>query len=340
MQASQNLAKGRVDYVTGELQIVSDLSKSDRQRRDIAQTIAATRLRSLDQQLALEQKVLDLNLAQQAAQLEQEKIRNRVSQSQNVAEVAKAQADLAKLRVDSTATPEAIQAAQLGVRAKVEEGISLQFAGALLQQQSDIQRTLGSIERQNLQERSGLQRDQAQVEYAKTLSPREQGELLGGLREQALQKSFGVSRDAIAPTMDAFLRQTTDMLRRQPVGLEPLQQYYAGLANQQFLPTQPSLQVQFPDFEQFRQNQLARLQEFGYRMPSPSRISQDAGQTGLMEAVQKLTDLVNQKLGQPSAVTQQNEINNYFNQETTRVGDTVTQQIRRSLYELGKELGR
>lgn len=347
LQASQNLIKGRVDFVTGELQIASQLSTSEYQKQRIAQTIAAIKLNSLEKQLAMEEKVLNLNLAQQAAQLEQEKIRNRVSQSQNAADVAKVQADLSKTKADPNTTPEAIRAAELSLQAKVEEGISLQFAGSLLSQQGEIQQTLGNIERQNLKERGQLQRDQAKSDFIQTLNEGEQRKFSRQLRKEALQRGLGVSEDAIAPASQAFIRQTKNTFFGQDYALEPLQQYYAGVVNSRINPTEPSLQIQFPDFEEFRKNQLARLAEFGYQLPLPSKLSsQDLntiGQVGLMDAVSKLTELVNQKLSNPNSVSLEVPITNNFSTQdatTRQASDTVTQQIRQQLYDLGRELGR
>ncbi|MFN6560007.1 MAG: phage tail tape measure protein [Nostoc sp. ChiSLP01] len=347
LQASQNFVKGRVDFVTGELQIASELSNKERQKKDIAQLIAAIKLQSLETQLSMEEKVLTLNLAQQAAQLEQEKIRNRVSQAQAGAGVAQAQADLSKTQADPNATPEAIKAAQLNLQAKVEEAISLQFAGSLLNQQGQIQSTLGNLEKQSFQERSLLQRDQAQVEFAQTLNPREGRRLLRDIRDRSLSRALGVGRDEVGSTStgEAFVRATKSQFFGDGA-LLPLEAFRANQVFNRLNPQTPSLQLDFPDFEQFRQNQLARFQEFGYNLPlaktSPQELNAQANTT-IMNAVSKLTELVNQKLSTPNSVNLEIPITNNFSTQdaaTQKAATTTTQQIRQQLHDLGELLKR
>lgn len=361
LQASQNFIKGRVDFVTGELQLTSQITNSERQKKNIAQLTAAIKLQSLEKQLQIEEQVLNLNLAQQAAQLEQEKIRNRVAQAQGQAGVAQAQADLSKAQLDPNATPESIKAAELNLQAKVEEAIATRFAGGLLDQQGNIQSILGGLERNSFQERAQLQRDQAQVEFAQTLNPGQRRRLLRNIRDRSLSSALGVSRDEIGATSSAFIAAT----RSQFFGggaLDPLQALRAGrifnrlnpqtpspfgfgslLSTETAKTATPSLQLQFPDFEEFRQNQLARFQEFGYKLPNKLS-AQDlnaTGQVGIIEAVNKLNALVEKKLSTPSEANVPVSITNNFNgEDSKKAADKTVSDIRKELYDLGVLLNR
>ena len=358
LTATQNLVKGRLDFVEGELNIASQIATSEREKQLLARSTAAIKLRSLQTQLDLEEKVLDLNLKQQKAQLDQEKIRNSISQSQNVADVAKAQADEAKLKLDLTASPEAKKAAQLQVQAKIEEGIGLQFSGILLDKQGGIQETLGNIERQNLREKGQLQRDQAEVEFAKTLPAGQQRNLLRNIKRRSLRNATGLDDRFVNPevALGAFVNQTTNTLQNnlrdpreanQAVPLQPLQQYYAGLIGSRLNPQQPSLQVEFPDYEKFRKDQLAKFQEFGYQLPLSPKLSPQelnaAGQKALTDAVSKLNELIEKKLSTANSVSVEAPITNNFSTQdaaTGKAADTTTQQIRQQLYDLATQLNR
>lgn len=334
-----------MDFVTGELGIAGQLATKDRQRQDIAKITAALKLQSLETQLSLEGQVLDLNLKQQESQLEVEKSRNRSAVAQSKAGVATAQANLAKVKADDTSTPEDIKAAEVGLQAKIEEAIALQFSGLQLDQQGKIQSALGNVERQSFSDRSALQRDQAKAEFIGTLPKGQQRRLGRQLREQSLSKALGVGRDDVRVTGQAVVKDTLSRFFGEGA-LEPLESFRAAGVSRRLNQGVPSLQMDFPDFEQFRQNQLARFQEFGYNLPlaksSPQELNAQANIT-IMNAVGKLTELVNQKLGTPNSVSLEIPITNNFSSQdatTRKASDATTQQIRQQLYDLGTLLGR
>lgn len=331
LQSVQNIQKGKIDIVTGELQLASQLSNSDNEKRKIATSIAAIKLRSLEQQLQFEERVLNINLAQQSSQLEQEKIRNRVAVANSKAGIAQAQADLAKTQLDPKATPQQIQAAQLNLQAKVEEAIATQYAGTLLNQQGANQEILANLQKQQFQQNATLQRNQARVEFANSTGDRS---LINRVREQVLGSALGgVTGDEVGASLDAFVRQQTFGNR----GLTPLEEQRAARVFSNLgVETPPSLQLLFPDFEKFRRDQLSRFQEFGYQMPSktsPQDLNK-AGEQTIIDAVKKLNDLVEQKLGNPNQVGVTANITNNFNSADKAAGTTVVNQIRDELKEI------
>ncbi|MCC5618415.1 phage tail tape measure protein [Nostoc sp. CHAB 5836] len=343
LQGVQNAIKGRLDFVTGELGIAGQLATKDSQRQEVAKITAALKLQSLESQLNLEGKVLDLNLKQQESQLKIEQSRNRSAVAQSQAGVAQAQVNLAKAQAEGT--PQDIQLAQIGLQAKTEEAIALQYAGLQLEQQGKIQFLLGNVERQGFRDRSVLQRDQAKAEFIQTLPKGQQRRLARELREQSLGKALGVGRGDVAVTGQAVVNDTLSRFFGEGA-LEPLESFRAAGVRQRLNQGVPSLQLDFPDFEQFRQNQLARFQEFGYNLPLaktlPQELSAQANAT-IMNAVGQLTELVNQKLSTPNSVTLEVPITNNFSTQdaaTKTAANTTTQQIRQQLHDLGELLKR
>jgi hypothetical protein len=324
LQSTQNLVKGRVDVITGELQLASQLTNSEGQKKKIAISIAAIKMRSLERQLSFEEKVLNINLAQQASQLEQEKIRNRVAVANSKAAIAQAQADLASVQLDPKATPQQVQAAQLNVQAKVEEAIATQYAGALLNRQVANQRVLAEIEKQQFKQNADFQRSQARVEFATATGKRS---IMRRTRDELLQSSLGrQGRDALKAFAD----------QQRGYALTPYQEELArGVLGRLGVRTPSPVQLQFPDFEQFRKNQLSRFAEFGYQMPnktSPQDLTKQGQQT-IVGAIQKLDELVD-RLGSPNQVEVTANITNNFNSADKSAGNTVVNQIRSELKDI------
>ena len=330
LQSTQNLVKSRVDVITGELQLASQLTNSEGQKKKIAISIAAIKMRSLERQLSFEEKVLNINLAQQASQLEQEKIRNRVAVANSKAAIAQAQADLASVQLDPKATPQQVQAAQLNVQAKVEEAIAAQYAGVLLNRQAANQGVLAEIERQQFKQNANFQRSQAQADFASATGKRS---IMRRTREQLLNRaSGGMSFDAIGNALDILAGQEPEGSPGLRAFRREQSEFVLGRLG---LKMPPPLQLQFPDFEQFRKNQLSRFAEFGYQMPnktSPQDLTKQ-GQQAIVAAIQKLDELVD-KLGSPNQVEVTANITNNFNSADKSAGNTVVSQIRSELKDI------
>lgn len=324
LQSTQNLVKSRVDVITGELQLASQLTNSEGQKKKIAISIAAIKMRSLERQLSFEEKVLNINLAQQASQLEQEKIRNRVAVANSKAAIAQAQADLASVQLDPKATPQQVQAAQLNVQAKVEEAIAAQYAGVLLNRQAANQGVLAEIERQQFKQNADFQRNQARVDLATATGSRS---MMRRTRNELLQNSLGgQGRDALGAFVDQQRGYALTAYEEELAG---------GVLGRLGVRTPSPVQLQFPDFEQFRKNQLSRFAEFGYQMPnktSPQDLTKQ-GQQAIVAAIQKLDELVD-RLGSPNQVEVTANITNNFNSADKSAGNTVVNQIRSELKDI------
>lgn len=157
------------------------------------------------------------------------------------------------------------------------------------------------------------------------------------IRDRSLSRALGVGRDEVGSTGEAFVAATKSRFLGEGT-LEPLQQFRADRVANRINPETPSLQLQFPDFEKFRQDQLSRFQEFGYKLPQKLS-SQDLntlGQAGIIEAVNKLNTLVEQKLSTPTEANVPVSIVNNFNGDDAKKAATQTvTDIRKELYDLG-----
>ena len=343
LTATNNLNKGRIDVITGELNLASQLTKSGFQQRKIAQVTAAIKLRAVGQQIKMEAQVLELNQAQQKAQLEQEKIRNRISQTQNQAEIAAARAELEKIKVSPTTTPQQIRAAELAVQAKIEEGIGLAFSGKLLERSSRVNDALGKVERENFQSRSQLTRDSARVEFAQTLSGGERRKFERELREELQLRALGTNRQDLPNTRDAFLRDTKNRFLDAGYYLSPQQEIFSNRINSRLQPKEFSnLESGTPDFERFREQQLSKLQNFNFKLNEPILKKQEEltklGQQNINEALDKLNKLVEDKMSKPNTVNIEVPITNQFNNTNNNAASTIGGQIRQELYDLAQEL--
>ena len=343
LTATNNLNKGRIDVITGELNLASQLTKSGFQQRKIAEVTAAIKLRAVGQQIKMEAQVLELNQAQQKAQLEQEKIRNRISQTQNQAEIAAARAELEKIKVSPTTTPQQIRAAELAVQAKIEEGIGLAFSGKLLERSSRVNDALGKVERENFQSRSQLTRDSARVEFAQTLSGGERRKFERELREELQLRALGTNRQDLPNTRDAFLRDTKNRFLDAGYYLSPQQEIFSNRINSRLQPKEFSnLESGTPDFERFREQQLSKLQNFNFKLNEPILKKQEEltklGQQNINEALDKLNKLVEDKMSKPNTVNIEVPITNQFNNTNNNAASTIGGQIRQELYDLAQEL--
>ncbi len=216
IEARKDLQASLTGYVQGELAILSQTAKSDRDKKSIAELTAAIKLRSLQQEQEIAQQVLELNLQQEQAALRKEKIQNRINQFQNIADQAQARADLAKAKADPNATPEAIEAAQENLRAKQGAGLGLQLQGALLEQSGQEQEQLAGFRRQSLANQQAQQRDQARADLIATLPKSFQTEALNNLQRDTLGK-LGLSLDSLAQL--APIVEGISQAARQPGGV-------------------------------------------------------------------------------------------------------------------------
>ena len=192
IEAKQRAISDRLGIVTSELGLASQLIVNDKQRQVLAQATATIKLKALDQQQKAEREVLLLNQQQAKVQQQIDAIKLKGQQAQNKAEVAQAQADLAKLEA-SGATPEEIVAGQMNLEAKLMAGQGLALQASLLPLQSQLSDFSQEQEIRSLDQRQKLDRMQAKSELANTLPEgRQRAQLNQQIINEALSDVFGM----------------------------------------------------------------------------------------------------------------------------------------------------
>ena len=187
IEAKQRAISDRLNIVTSELGLASQLIVNDKQRQVLAQATATIKLKALDQQQKAEREVLLLNQQQAKVQQQIDAIKLKGQQAQNKAEVAQAQADLAKLEA-SGATPEEIVAGQMNLEAKLMAGQGLALQASLLPLQSQLSDFSQQQEIRSLDQKQKLDRMQAKSELASTLP---EGEQQAQLKQQIINEALG-----------------------------------------------------------------------------------------------------------------------------------------------------
>ena len=265
LEAQKTLLDSRTNRVTSDLQLAIETTESENRKKQLAETIAGIKLRSLTAQQQMERQVLELNLAQQKAQLETEKIRNRMAQSQNLAEVAKARAELSKTLASPTASAEDKEAALLDLRAKLEQQASLRFGAEMLDRQGLIQDTLANFQREGLGNQQRTAVDQARLELANNMSSESAKKAaLRQLNQEVMSRLTGIPQNQVGQR-SYQVGQMLDAFNRSNRGenLTPTQLMDAGAIGSRVATGVPQVAIPIvPDFERFRKDAIAQMQEF------------------------------------------------------------------------------
>ncbi len=269
LEAQKGVLESKTNRVAGELQIASELMRTEVRKQAIAQTIAQIKYKSLMQQQEMEKKVLELQILQNKAALEKEKIGLRVQISQNKADTFGAYAEYQKTKSKINATPIEIQAAALNVQAKLETGAALRFSQKELEQKGAIQDFLTQFQRSNLEDSQQLARSQSKMEVISTLPEgRRRRAAEVNLRRDILSRDLSI--DEASP--DRLNDQYSQLAQGRRVGLaqifptsQTLDRDATGLyatAPRVNAPTVASPLGASNDYDEIRKNYLAQMQEF------------------------------------------------------------------------------
>lgn len=207
MKAGADLAKASSDFVQAELNILSQGETSELRKRQLAQTTAAIRLQSLQQEQAFARESLALQEEQNRLKLEQEKIQNRIAQGEQQANIAKAQADIEVAKLDPKTTEPQRKALELKLQAELAKQSSLQQQGGLLEAKGQVDARVAQAERQKqaFEQRSQLRG--AQAELARSLPPGQKQRAEAALRQQIAEdlgaKDYGDLRSKGVATAQA-----------------------------------------------------------------------------------------------------------------------------------------
>lgn len=190
LDAQKNLLGAAQGFLTGQVDAISSLERSENKRRQLAQITAAIQLDSLAQRQATERRIFEIQQQQNKLALERQRIENEIAIAQKEAEVARAQAQVVRgeeeLRRGKITQPE-FEARQLELQATQQGLLALQRQRSVIQEQFAIQPQLEAAARQQfeLQQRYAL--TDAQVQFANTLRPGQLRQVRGALQNQFAQ---------------------------------------------------------------------------------------------------------------------------------------------------------
>ncbi|MBW4490748.1 MAG: phage tail tape measure protein [Trichocoleus desertorum ATA4-8-CV12] len=263
LEQRKAIAQSVSNLTQGELQIAIDTETNETRRAKLSETVAAIRLQSARQQQELERQSLELQIQQNQAALEREKIQNRIGKANNLAQLASAQAELARVQSDKAATPEQVRAAQLGIQARLEEGAALEVGAAQLDVQGRLNTQDAASQRQRLANEQTLAEDQARLDLAQNIRrPRDRKRALRNLRDESLASVTGglTGRNAIGQ-LEQFNRAIVAQEFGVGAGATSSLNLLPAIAPNQAAATSV-------DFDTIRKNFLARMQEFV--VPTPT----------------------------------------------------------------------
>lgn len=182
LEARKGLMSSFSNLRQGEFDIAAKLTEDEEERKKLEEAAAIDRLNSLRAAHRLEQQILEVKLLQEEAQ-------RRTALVQNQAETLKAVAELEKVKADPKSTAAQIQAAELGVVARVAEGQMLKQADAQAGR-------LGQMQREQLGNEQLLADRNARFDLSeKTLNPFRREQMRDNLKQEVMG-GLGLSQRA------------------------------------------------------------------------------------------------------------------------------------------------
>lgn len=334
IEAKQKAFNDALNFRTSELNVASQLITNDKQRQVLAQATATMKLKALDEQQKAEREVLALNQQQAKVQAQIDAIKLKSQQSQNKADVAQAEADLAKLKA-SGATSEEITAGEMNLQAKQQAGQSLELQAKLLPLQSQLNDYALEQESKNLDNKQKLDRLQAKSELASTLPEgSQQAQLKQQIINESLSDVYGKKVtnwnyrsviDQIAQGNQADLRQ---VMGGKPSATEGM--YRSGMSRIDYGPTPKVQGLTVPSGLEDIQKKLAAL-----TVGEPTAPNASIGQTEytrFQQNAQNVENNVKMEIGGIKiTVTSPGDIGKDIEQEVLKAFDNIMIETKRRL---------
>ena len=148
LSAQQGLVNAIGDARVGELGIMTNLTTIESVKLDLAQRIATVKLSSLTAQIGYEKDILELNIQQQKASFEQDKLKQQISEKNAEREILNSRAAYEKLLVKGKlADPNEVRAAELDLSAKLDNQALVRSNRDILAQQKQFIDYSAQVER-------------------------------------------------------------------------------------------------------------------------------------------------------------------------------------------------
>lgn len=295
LEARKNLVSSVAGFYEGELNVLKETTKNQREQKQLGETAAQIRLNSARAAFQIEKEITQQKLEQKEIEFAIRELQLQGEAATAKANTLKAQAEQKKVEERPGATQGEKDAAALDVQAAQAKETEVQIKGVLLGQERAIASTQGRQELAGLERNQQLQDDQNRLALANARrSRRQRRQDLGELREDVLRRGgvesardFG--QNINFKTLGGDLLTQIAQLRAGvlPTGNVPVSQFVGGGVN----PAVPQATT-----------------------------------------TQALQALMSQK--QPVG-TVNITVNNEFANADNRAADTFTQRIRKELYDVG-----
>jgi hypothetical protein len=189
LQSRKDLISSVAGFYEGELNVLKETTKNQRQQAQLGETAAEIRLNSARASFEIEKQITKEKLEQQQIDLAIKELELQGEQAGAASATLKAQAEQKKVEAKPGATQGEKDAAALDVQAAVAKELGLQLKGALLGQEKAIAATQGQQELDNLGRTQQLQDDQNVAALANARVSKGQGRReLGDLRDNILRR--------------------------------------------------------------------------------------------------------------------------------------------------------
>ncbi|HEY9598428.1 MAG TPA: hypothetical protein V6D33_12235 [Cyanophyceae cyanobacterium] len=310
LEKMQEVSKARADAIATELSVLSEVTNSETKRRDISSAIAAIKLKSLEQQQMMESQVLEMNIRQKEAVLEQEKARVRMMQAENQARIGEAKGRVADAMADG-ATPQQLEARMEALRGYLEAGASMEALSQSLEQRGRYEKVMGQLDREQLAMQQQGTRQQAKLEFANTLPAGMQERLKRQIRNE-IMGDLGLGYGDIRQTGQTMARGLLQQNVPPPQLAGSSQERIGNLFN--FIQGTSVPVQQVVDYQAIRRNYLSQAQEFDVpnakNAPRPVPVMQQSEKGQDKRWMEEVIGRLESAIGQASkpSVTQTNKI--------------------------------
>ena len=193
LQAGVELRRSATSLITGEIDALASIEKSEYRRRELARIAAALKLEAAKQESEIARQTLEIESQKNRLLQQRQRIENEIAQSKQRADIATGAAELAGARADLEAgnvSEQQFRQLELAQRSRLDVLAQLQQQGQLLQQQAAQQVEVESLQRRALENRNRLRETQAKSEIVSTAPPGQRRALQNSLQSE-VARNFG-----------------------------------------------------------------------------------------------------------------------------------------------------
>lgn len=286
-EKKQDMFNQESQLLDKRLSILGSTARNEVESKRIAQGTAAIKVKMLQRQQAMERKILEINLQQQATAIEIERAKMSVLKAEAEARIADSQSKL-QTAIAEGATPQQLQALYKGLEASLESSASIDIAQKALDQNAAFMEQSADMQREMMRDNQRLDRQGSLLELAGTLGGRREARLKRQIRAE-INEDLGMGGRGTRQ----YNRLARGVLRSRGRGGNrlnlPGEREVAGFEN--------------IDTEGIRANYQARAAEFAAAIPKQQF---ESIENQLQQRADTLNKMVEQISNQPAPINQAN----------------------------------